>query len=87
MKNFVLLLLTFLCIPAHAQDKLASSDLAYPDLIPTLMQNSLYGYSDKSLNVKIKAFFEKAELFEAVNSSIRYLLAIAVTSIRKSMSA
>lgn len=65
MKNFVLLLLTFLCIPAHAQDKLASTDLAYPDLIPTLMQNSLYGYSDKSLNIQIKALFEKAELFEA----------------------
>ncbi|HAK29089.1 MULTISPECIES: hypothetical protein [Sphingobacterium] len=87
MKNFILLLLTFLSLPTPAQDKLTSTDLAYPDLIPTLMQNGLYGYCDKSLNVKVKAFFEKAGLFEAVNSSIRYLLAIAVTSIRKSMSA
>ncbi|QRY56562.1 hypothetical protein [Sphingobacterium siyangense] len=65
MKNFVLLLLTFLSIPTHAQDKLALTDLVYPDLIPTLMQNGLFGYCDKSLNVKIKALFEKAELFEA----------------------
>ncbi len=41
------------------------TDLAYPDLIPVLIGNSLYGYCDKVLNMKTKAVFEKADLFEA----------------------
>ncbi|MDR3007458.1 MAG: hypothetical protein LBV59_05955 [Sphingobacterium sp.] len=65
MKNFILFLLTLLSMPNLAQDKSVSTNLAYPDLIPVLIGDSLYGYCDKALNVKIKALFEKAELFEA----------------------
>ncbi|WP_343557053.1 hypothetical protein [Sphingobacterium sp.] len=65
MKNFILFILTLLSMPNLAQDNSASTDLAYPDLIPVLVGGSLYGYCDKALNVKIKAIFEKADLFEA----------------------
>ncbi len=65
MKNFILFILTLLSLPNFAQDNSASTDLAYPDLIPILIGDSLYGYCDKALNVKIKAVFEKADLFEA----------------------
>ena len=65
MKNFILFILTLLSMPNLAQDNSASTDLAYPDLIPVLVGDSLYGYCDKALNVKIKAIFEKADLFEA----------------------
>ncbi|MDR0263486.1 MAG: hypothetical protein LBJ04_09695 [Sphingobacterium sp.] len=65
MKNFILFILTLLSLPNFAQDNSASTDLAYPDLIPVLVGDSLYGYCDKALNVKIKAVFEKADLFEA----------------------
>jgi len=46
---------------AFAQQKI---EFNYPDLIPVLVNDSLYGYADKDLNLKIEARFEYAELFE-----------------------
>lgn len=61
MKLIALLLIS---ISVSAQEKTDIGGLSYPDLIPVLVNDSLYGYSDKDLNLKIDPKFEYAELFE-----------------------
>lgn len=56
------MLLLSMAFPGFAQEK--SSSLPYPDLIPVLVNDSMYGYCDKDLNLKIDPKFEHAGLFE-----------------------
>jgi len=64
MRGLIFLFFALLANSTHAQNKPISNDLAYPDLIPTLINGKLYGYCDKELNIKIKPNFDKAGLFE-----------------------
>ncbi|MGB6083383.1 hypothetical protein [Moheibacter sp.] len=57
----ILCLSLFVVQPISAQQQ---DELNYPDLIPVLVNDSLYGYCDQDLNLKINPKFEHAELFE-----------------------
>ncbi|MGB6083389.1 hypothetical protein [Moheibacter sp.] len=67
MKNnsFYLFRLALGLIPflfLNAQENNNPEELKYPDLIPVL-QDGLYGYCDKDLNIMIEVQFERASLF------------------------
>ncbi len=56
----ILFLGLLISLSASAQDR----KLSYPDYIPILVKDSVYGYADKDLSIKIDAQFTRAELFE-----------------------
>ena len=53
-----------MCAYTYAQTKPISNNLAYPDLIPVLVNDSLFGYCDSGLDIKLSPVYESAELFE-----------------------
>ncbi|PUV24941.1 hypothetical protein [Sphingobacterium athyrii] len=64
MRTSFTLLLTLICAFTYAQTKPIINNLSYPDLIPVLVNDSLYGYCDSLLDIKLPPVYESAELFE-----------------------
>lgn len=58
------LVFTLICAFTYAQTKPITNNLPYPDLIPVLVNDSLYGYCDSILDIKLSPIYESAELFE-----------------------
>lgn len=50
------LVFTLICAFTYAQTKPITNNLPYPDLIPVLVNDSLYGYCDSILDIKLPLF-------------------------------
>ncbi|MDF2516101.1 MAG: hypothetical protein K0R59_1397 [Sphingobacterium sp.] len=64
MKFIFILLFASSSAFIHAQTKPISNNLSYPDLIPVLVNDSLYGYCDSLLDIKLAPAYQSAGLFE-----------------------
>ncbi|MEI2272354.1 hypothetical protein OHD16_09415 [Sphingobacterium sp. ML3W] len=64
MRATFILLFLFIRAFTYAQTKPLATNLSYPDLIPVLVNDSLYGYCDSLLDLKLPAIYESAGLFE-----------------------
>ncbi|MDF2476099.1 MAG: hypothetical protein K0S24_1582 [Sphingobacterium sp.] len=64
MRYVFILLITLTCAFTYAQTKPMPNNLSYPDLIPVLVNDSLYGYCNSVLEIKLSPVYESAELFE-----------------------
>lgn len=64
MRSIFIFLFSLLSTFTYAQTNPITKSLSYPELIPVLVNDSLYGYCDSVLDIKLSAVYESAELFE-----------------------
>ncbi|MDR2272092.1 MAG: hypothetical protein LBF27_14395 [Sphingobacterium sp.] len=64
MRSIFISVFSLLSAFTYAQTNFITKNLPYPELIPVLVNDSLYGYCDSELELHLLPVYESAELFE-----------------------